>query len=325
MLPQFNEMLLKCLPNAENTPAQADLYEAFTAGNVQSVLSVPRWQRKQLFVTNISVDYTDDVETAAFPQTSQAGARRTGLRGGFLGERDRGPGARTSGPMPSPRYPIGDGGMAADQGAKTGGAGFTVLIEGYSPYQPISELLDPLMVGDNRDRWGVVTRFENIEKLFPDMPFILFNKHEITHFKVDTGLVDLINTTANMPAGIGVEKTVERVPQPQATAGAAGAAGVRMTTARGTGDFVYSETVLVDPMTGEEISKTYDIITQDDISANPNWTERDLGKKKWDSFGNEQYIERDRWFRIQAKFTWTDAPAVETSPAAADYGNYGPR
>jgi type IV pilus assembly protein PilM len=320
VLPEFNVMLIKCLPNPENTPAQADLYEAFASGNVQAVRAVPRRQRKQLFVTNIAVDYTDDIATAGFPQTNQqTGFSRTARRAQAAPDamfmRDDFPGRFPGPSSPSPAAVD----PAAGQPGREGGAGFTVLIEGYSPYQPISELLDPLMAGNDLDRWGVVTRFENIEKLFPDMPYKLFNKHEIAHFKVETGLVDLIAPAANMPAGIGVEKVIERVPQPEPAAAGRQGAGTATRwnpNTRGTsGDFVTSETVLVDPMTGEEISKTYDIITQEDLDANPDLTERDLGKKKWDNFGNEQYIERDRWFRIQAKFIWTEAPAVAPSAA----------
>lgn len=324
VLPEFNMMLIKCLPSAENTPVQADLYDAFASGNVQAVRAVPRQQRKQLFITNIAVDYTDDIVTAGFPQTNQqTGFRRPTRRGPvvpdvmFMRDEFGGPG-RIPGPASPPPAVVDP---AAGQTAPQGGAGFTVLIEGYSPYQPISELLDPLMVGNDLERWGVVTRFENIEKLFPGMPFKLFNKREIAHFKVETGLVDLIAPAANMPAGIGVEKVVERVPKPETTARGAGGVGGFYNTGAGS-DFVYSETVLVDPMTGEEISKTYAIITQEDLDANPSLTERDLGKKKWDNFGKEQYIERDRWFRIQAKFIWTEAPAVEPSAAGTPQDMY---
>ena len=320
VLPQFNTVLLKCLPNKKNTPSQAELYEAFESGNVQAVRAIPRSQRKQLFITYLAVEYTDDVVTADFPQQNvrQAGSRRMDRRRAPVMSRDP-----LMGEMPGTRGPLRGAASSSAASPETGeqeqvgGAGFTVLIEGYSPYQKIAELLDPPMVGDNRARWGVITRFENIGKknvtLFEDMPnvpFELFNKHEITHFKVETGLVDLIESSKDMPAGIGIEKVVERVPQ-QTGAGRPRTAVRENMNARSTADFVYNETVLIDPMTGEEISKIYDIVTQKDIDADPDLTERDLGRKKYDNFGNEEYIERDRWFRIQAKFIWKDAPVVD--------------
>ncbi len=327
VLPDFIATLLKCLPNEENTTAQAPLYQAFASGSVQAVLAVPRAQRKQLFVTNVDVEYADDVKTADFPAADSRGsygstARRSAGEARFARERFRGrgemmmPGARSS-DASRPSAPTAAG---QDTTAETG-AGFTVVIEGYSPYQRISELLDPPMVGEDRDRWGVVTRFEHLETLFPQMPFKLFNKHEISHFQVQTGLVDLMEP-GDMPAGIGIRKEVERVPQPQAAAaGEHRMMTPRAVNVRNTTDFIYTETVLVDPMTGEEISKTYDIITQRDVDANPDLTERDLGRIKLDNYGEEQYIERDRWFRIKAKFIWKGAPVQETPDAGDDMMN----
>lgn len=328
VLPEFNEMLLECLPNKENTPSQAALYEAFASGNVKGVEAIPRAQRKQLFVTNITVQYTDDVQTAAFPQPNQqTGYGRSSGRARSAGESPRYMLNEMTGPRGRTTIPPAVADTTAEQPGQEGGAGFTVLIEGYSPYQPISALLDPLMVGDDRDRWGVVTRFENIDKLFPKMPFKLFHKHEITNFKVETGLVDLQDK--DMPAGIGVEKTVERVPMSENTATGLAGGNIRRGGTFGTGtgsDFVSSEVVLVDPMTGEEISKTYDIITQKDVDADPDLTDKDLGKKKLDNFGKEQFIEHDRWFRIQAKFIWTNAPAAEASTATPEQNtSYGRR
>ena len=68
------------------------------------------------------------------------------------------------------------------------------------------------------------------------------------------------------------------------------------------------ETVLVDPMTDEEISKTFDLVTLDEANANPDLTERNVGEREVDRFGNPKFIVRDHWFRIKAKFLWKDAP-----------------
>lgn len=212
------------------------------------------------------------------------------------------------------------GGEAAEESEPEGGAGFTILIEGYSPYHRISELLDPPSVKGDQSRWGFVTRLENLAKLFPGVPYKLFQKHEIAHFTVETDLVDL--TSNEMPDGIGVQKEVERVarasttPRTRTGYGEYGGGGGRPKR-----DIVYTEKVLIDPMTNEEISRTFDIITQEEIEANPDLTEKDLGRKKYDeSTGDELYIDRDRWFRIRAKFTWKDAPKETPETPGADSG-----
>ncbi|MHC5142108.1 MAG: hypothetical protein ACYSOY_00735, partial [Planctomycetota bacterium] len=200
-----------------------------------------------------------------------------------------------------------------EEGSRT--PGFTVLIEGYSPYKNIAALLDPPSVGDDSARWGMVTRFEKLADIFPGVPFELFGKHELDHFTVETGLVDLL--LKDMPPGIGETKVIERVPQKTTTKGTRRATGAR-------GDFVYSEQVLVDPMTGEEISRTYDIYTQEDIDRDSELTEKDLGRKKFNKLtGEEKYIERDQWFRIKAKFVWKDAPGEKKSEKKAAGGMSG--
>ncbi len=321
IVPLFTETILKCLPNEDNTPSQAGLHEAFNAGNVQAVMSIPRQERKQLFVTRFSVEYAPDVETAGFPQSNARGRTNVG-RASARSNRPTGFGPTTQ--------------DASDE-EELGGGGFTVLIEGYSPYRNIAELLDPPMVGSDQTQWGIVTRFENLEKLFPNSPFVLFNKHQIEHFSVVTGLVDLEDT--DMPQGIGIEKKIERVPNPT---GRTVTQTTRRTTMRPRGgdlmgemgrgmgktargpEFVYTEDVLVDPMTNEEMSRTYDIVTQKDIDADPELDEQDLGQKKTADFGDEwKFIERDQWFRIQAKFVWKDAPKVEATDMTSGRGMRG--
>ncbi|MCI0498180.1 MAG: pilus assembly protein PilM [Planctomycetales bacterium] len=318
-VPQFIETLVKCLPGRENNPDQTDLYQAFETGNVEGVIGVARPERKLLFVTRLAVEYASDLKTAQFPQP---GAQD---RTGYPVTRTRGPGmdpkmmAEMMKLMGTGVLPPGEGGFPMPDGVAPAGAtqeqktgtGFTLLIEGYSPYVKIAELLDPPSVGDDQKKWGVITRFENLAKLFPGIPFELFDRHQVAHFKVETGVVDIESKT--MPAGIGIVREVERVPKPVQTPGGAGmpiyAPGFEGAAGRGA-EVVYTEMVLVDPMTGEEMSKTFDIITERDIAGNPQqWTEKNLGQKKYNKIsGQPEYIERDRWFRIQAKFVWKDAP-----------------
>lgn len=341
VVPKLNETVLKCLPNAENTPEQTALYEAFKNSDVAALVAVPRKERKQLFITRLMVEPAQDISVAVFPKPDTMGGDYRGggatpTRGGGPGRLDRasmmemmgmpggGPGGMMDG-MGGGMPGMFDGTTGTPAQAVENKTGFVLLIEGYSPYEKISELLDPPGVGDDQSRWGVVTRFENLTKLFPNIPFELYKKGDITHFKVETGRVDVKSTT--MPAGIGVIKEIERVPKElvQPTAGAArgvGAGGLMDEMMMGMGgaaagraqERVTSETVLVDPMTQEEISKTYDIYTQEEVSRNPELSDKDRGRKKLTAFGEEQFIERDYWFRIQVKFLWKDAAKVVQPP-----------
>jgi type IV pilus assembly protein PilM len=341
VVPKFNETVLKCLPNKDNTPSQATLFEAFEAGDVQGVVTIPRPERKQLFVTRFVMEFAEDVKLAPFPKPDSGRRRSRGprtrqQRGNMMDPMMMDPMRMRmmqmmEGGVPGPSNTSTTRKSSADDSEVEGGPGFTVLIEGYSPYQDIAALLDPPKVGSDQDRWGVVTRFLNLEKLFPGTPFKLFNKHEVKHFEIKTGPVDLMEK--DLPSGIGVERTVERVPKevaderknrrrtdgmmmnPMMMEMMRGGVGGG-TTRRGL-DIIYEEDVLVDPMTNEEISKTYDIITQDDIDADPDLSEKDRGRKKYNKLnGDEQFIERDQWFRIQAKFIWTEAPKKKKTTTA---------
>jgi hypothetical protein len=104
-----------------------------------------------------------------------------------------------------------------------------------------------------------------------------------------------------MPAGIGIQQiklrgSAEEQQQQQPETGRGGR-GSQADAA----DRITSEQVLIDPLTKEEMSKTFDL----DVK----------GKKKYDSFEQPVYIERDKWFRIKAKFLWKDALPSQGQPA----------
>ena len=68
IVPQLNETVLVCLPNSDNTPDQAAFFLAFKTGDVASIVSVPRNQRKLLFITRLMIESAQDVSVAAFPK-----------------------------------------------------------------------------------------------------------------------------------------------------------------------------------------------------------------------------------------------------------------
>ncbi|MHC4721647.1 MAG: hypothetical protein ACYS6I_02940 [Planctomycetota bacterium] len=160
---------------------------------------------------------------------------------------------------------------------------------------------------------------ENLAKVMPDTPFELLEK-SVTHFKCETGEVDLSLT--NMPVGIGVERDIERVPRKE---NAPARTHVRQTSygrgGQGSQDQITVEKVLIDPMTSEEMSKTFDLVTQEEVNGDPSKSERDLGKKKYTDFGQPKYIVKDHWFRVKAKFLWKGAakPEAKSGPKVITY------
>ncbi|MBU1259724.1 MAG: pilus assembly protein PilM [Planctomycetes bacterium] len=250
IIPLLHKIIFKCIPDAQNNPAQAELYKAYEESDVAKIAAIPRNERKQVFITSIMIDYYDSLAAATFE----------------LDRRERSITRTTS---------------SADslQGQATDGKGFTVIVEGYTPYEKIGELMDPAGVGNDKSRWGVITRMMNLNELFDgNSPFQLFSKGEIEHFRVETGVVDIAD--ARMPAGIGILRI-----KPESEYKGGGHAGQTNTS-----DIAASGQVLVDPLTEEEINKTVAL--------------DEKGRGKYDAFGQPVYIERDKWFRIRAKFLW---------------------
>jgi len=326
MIPLLNEQLIACLPNVQNTPDQATLFEAFDRGDIQAIKAVKREERKQVFITRVMIEYAADLPGAQFPDPAKI------TTSPYMGTAEA--------PLQM-MMPIGggiDGGGIGTAAVEAPPSGFIVLIEGYTPYQKVNELLDPTGAANDPTRWGMVTRFENLGKIIKGTPFELFQKNDTAHFKVESDWVVASATQTvsaavgeKQPVGIGDPQTKRRVPENmETTPGTGGLSAMRMggemmggypgMTAQ---DRITAEAVLVDPMTEEEMSKTYDIITQENLATHPEWSEKDIGRKKYDSFGKERFIERDSWFRIQAKFVWKNAPKVQL-PTAPSMTGMGP-
>ncbi len=331
---RLNQLIVACLPNAENNKVQAALYEAFDRGDATAVGQIPRADRKQLFLTRLTVSFADSLDKAQFAKAGTRRAITTGFasmglmdrnsapmgRGRGMGREDRGILDRMAMPMD---------GMGAGPAGSTptvDAAGFVVTIEGYTPYQNFKELLDPTDVKADQARWGFVTRLENLSKMkeFQGTDFELFQKGDIKHFKLETGSVDISDTMT--PPGIGILHEAVRVtPEQQALIMGNDRTGlVRATMQVGT-DRLFVEKVLLDPLTREEVSKTYSLILQPDLDSNPNLTEKDLGRVKMTSFGDPQFVVRDHWFRINFKLTWKGAPKPATPAVSGldDGSGYG--
>ena len=275
IIPLLYQTIILALPNEKNTTQQKQLYKDFAAANVEGVLKIPRSERKQVFLTAMSVYFANDIAAAEFGSINLAASERETSAGGGISEGEmlmreeikkraqlRGSAIpKSKSNVPSPK-----------ETEVKSGPGFVVTIAGYSPYKNISELMDPVgMEKDPNDPngWGVVTRLLHLNALVDEnSPFELYQRTNVKHFKLEIGEVEATNK--KMPAGIGIEET-------------------RSEKGKETG-----RQILVCPMTNEIISKIQDVDK--------------FGKGKVDTSGNPVYKVNDHWFILNAKFTWKDAP-----------------
>jgi len=314
VVPDLAQTILACLP------------DDFAKGDISAIKLLPREERKQLVITAMTIHYSPKISLGMFKEI-RAGHSSGGRR------REEEPEEEMLGYEGMEGYGMeGMGGMEgygmegySQQNAKPeedgvekpeDGPGFVVTIEGYSPYKDIGKLLDPSHVGDDKSKWGIVTWFEALAK--QGRPFKLYIKDDEKHFKQDTGDVEYENK--EMPGGIGEYKEIQRFLPPEETARPRGGNRAYRMPGRGSvQEKVETEKVLIDSMTGEEMSKTYDFYTQQEIDSNPSKDADDLGRIKIDRNGKSMYIVRDHWFRLNVKFLWTDAPEEKEVVTANPY------
>jgi len=278
------ELLISAFPSAENNPEQRALYEAFEAGDVQAILEIPRKERKQLFVTNISVYFADDLATAQFGETAMM--RKDAMMRMAAGDEG---GAYEDEMMEEMRSIYGDEYMRqfgygdTDEAEKY--AGFIVSIVGYSPFKDVGALLDPPNVKDDRGKWGFMTRMEHLDEFIDaNSPFQLFSR-EAAHFRLRKDLVDL---EQDVPMGVGVMEIIPEEGSGKTTSPGSRTGGMAY-------GFVTSGTqILVDPMTRERI--------------NAKALTDQFGKPKYDAMGKPQLEVYDYWFSLDFKLEWKNAP-----------------
>ncbi|OHB66359.1 MAG: hypothetical protein A2Y77_14625 [Planctomycetes bacterium RBG_13_62_9] len=299
IVPELYSLILSALPNAKNNPEQRDLYEAFAAGDVAKVMQMPRKQRKQLFITHLSMYYADDLATAQFNKSAlmrrsdlaqMEAATDEGMGGSMYDEQIMADMVKIYGAEYLQSMGMTGGTEATKQ------PGFVVTIAGYSPYEQYETLLHPMGVEQDQSRWGFVTRIANLDKFLGldpnNTPFGLYS-HEAAHFVLDKGVVDL---GADMPAGIG---ETHFIPDPTTTP-RAGAATPGMAY---TDPTVTGTEILVDPMTREVISA--EVINDQ------------YGRPMLDATGKTRLDERDHWFTLQFKLLWKQAPEQADAAGAA--------
>jgi len=284
VVPQLHETILSVLPKAETNPEQKALYEAFAEADVEAVMEIPRKERKQIFVTELSAYFSEDLAQARFGATAR-------MRRGMAISTGEGEmsdmeeymsmmeeyGMMPEGGPGSPYAPWMAGTGVEPEKKKSG---FVVSIVGYSPYQNIGELLDPPGVTDQPSEWGVVTRLLHLDDLVADgnSPFELYKRTDANQFELRYEPVDL---QAGVPAGIG-QMEIKYPSGTQTTMGAG-----MQSMGRGT-------QILLDPMTKEVISSV-PVLDRDGVQI-------------VDRSGQPVYQSNDNWFVLNAKFVWKDAP-----------------
>jgi type IV pilus assembly protein PilM len=298
IVPLLNETIISALPNEKNTPEQTKLYEAFQSGDVKTVMEIPRDQREQIFITGMTISFTDKLSDAKF-----GGAdvwRRTrgneGLTDGGMGEYEY------AMMMEAEQMGIGGRGLyspfgppTATTAAKEKNSGFVVQALCYSPYGraaiELGKIVDPPNVDDQPDKWGFVTRLEHLKDA--KSPFELYKKGDHEQFSLEIKEVDV---DGEMPEGIGVWEQVTD----NTTTNNAGNTPFRSSSVSN------PNWILIDPMTGETISKE-PVLNKE-------------GKQVLDNRGQPLYKVHDHWFVLNAKFLWRDAPEPPKQTITSPYG-----
>ncbi len=286
VIPEIYNLVVSAMPNAKNNPEQRALYEAYAAGDLQTVKSIPRAEREQVFLTLVSLYYAEDIEAAEFNENAYARkqAAMQAAQSSMEGEGGR------EGPYGGPSafdtraYDIyRGGGQAAVVEQKD--SGFVVTVVGYSPYKDMVALLHPANVGNRPSEWGFVTRLQHMEGPGDaNSPYELFST-EKAHFLLRTGVVDM---GADVPLGVG---DVAPAPEGSRTAAATAALIPGTTTPE--------SNILVDPVTREVIT------AEARLDA--------AGKPMIDHLGKTMMLERDHWFILNFKLKWNNAPEMPVS------------
>jgi type IV pilus assembly protein PilM len=293
-IPLLQEIIISALPNAKNTPEQAELYKAFEEGNVEAILQIPRKARKQIFISNISISYTNDLANEAFGGANMWRQDRSMGMGGEGVDKDAAAMLYQEQMMEEYQRQGMDTSFLGATTQEEKIQGFTITIAGYSPYgnniNELGTLLDPHGVKDQPSKWGFVTRLEHLDDTVDgNSPFELYNKTEAPEqFSLEMKEVSI---SAELPPGIGVQET-------------------RTNTSTTDSRQNKEEAVLKDPMTNEIIS-TVPVYNEDGI--------QELGMG-----GKPVFQVNDHWFILNLKFIWKDAPEPPAQTASPYGGGSDP-
>ena len=306
IIPLLHETIISALPNEKNNPEQAKLYKAFASGDVKTIKEIPRKERKQVFITGMTIYFTNDLSGAKFGGADvfrkQRGNEPGGMEDGGMDEYAYAMMMEAEMGMGRGMYDYGPMGPMAGAGAakKEKNSGFVVQVLCYSPYgRSVTELgglIDPHSVENQQDKWGFITRLAHLDDMVKDVngPFELYKKEDPEQFNLEIKEVAL---DSEMPEGIGIwEELIDETAQAQAQA---------QTQAASRSGGITRNWILIDPMTRETICKE-SVLGED-------------GKPKLYR-GQPVYQVNDHWFVLNAKFIWRDAPEPPAKPVTSQYG-----
>ena len=260
-------MINSALPNAQTNPDQAELYDAFANKDVQKIIRTRRDQRKQIFITNMVTRFTTDIAGAQFEEidfSSQGDAY-----GQMQPQENKRELAESLAQQRELALLYGDDSMLDETETFSG---FLVTLTGYCPYgkteTDVYEILDPSNVANRKDKWGFVTRLQYIDQISDvNVPFELYDKANTDNYFLDVLEVD---TEEDYPVGTGIPEKK-----------------IYPSSVGGFNSFTQdSDIPLIDPLTKETISKTYEI----------------------DEDGRTIEKVNDHWFILKMKFLWKKAP-----------------
>ncbi len=295
VIPLLHETIISALPNEQNNPKQAELYKAFASGDVKTIKEIPREQRKQVFITGMTVYFTNDLAGAKF-----GGAdvwRRTrgtepGMEDGGMDEYEYAMMMEAEMGMGRGLYEYSPMGPMAGTGADEKKSGFVAQVLCYSPYgrtvTELGELIDPHGVEDQQNKWGFITRLAHLDDMAEDAksPFELYKKEDSEQFGLE---IKEVTIDGEMPEGIGIwEEVIDKT-----------------TNIRGRSGAMTRNWILIDPMTREMISKESML----DEDGKPILYR-----------GQPRFKVNDHWFVLNVKFIWRDAPEPPEQPMTSQYG-----
>jgi len=305
IVPLLHETIISALPNEKNTPEQAELYRAFHNGNAEKIMEIPRNERKQIFITGMTVYFTNDLAGAKFGG-ADVWRRTRGTEPGM----DEGMDEYEYAMMMEAEMGMGRGfydyspfgPTPGTDATKEKNSGFVVQALCYSPYgQTVTEvgkIVDPPNVDDQSDKWGFVTRLKHLDDTVEegDCPFQLYKKEDHEQFNLE---IKEVTIDGEMPEGIGIwEEVIDESTQTASGSSRYGSGALTRNW------------ILIDPMTGETINKE------------PFLNEE--GKPILYR-GQPRYKVNDHWFVLNAKFLWKDAPEPPKQTVTSPYGTMFPQ
>ena len=142
-IPLILQAIRDCVPNEKNTtdPQQQALHKAFAEGDRETLTSIPRHERAQIFLHSIKIIPVDDLSQPfdkTGPSMTQSGP---GLTTGVMPD-------MTASTMPG--------------AAGVGGPGYVVIVEGTTPHKDGFEFLQT--PGAGRENWGFIQKLRYLGK-----------------------------------------------------------------------------------------------------------------------------------------------------------------